>query len=358
MKVALQAERIDLPDSLEEINRYLYANGMTDGLPIVPPTEDRVSRMLEGTSLEPYFEVASLPPEWAPATVEAIAINAVMAGCLPEHMPVLITLVKAMAQPEFSLLGVLATTGGYAVSVMLNGPIRHELDINCTNNLFGPGKLANATIGRALRLFQLNIGGVIPGVTDKSCQGWPGKYTICWGENEEASPWTAYHVEKGFSPMDNAVTIFAADSFCKIRAGGTVGRGALQSLAYGTRPVGAVLNGWGNGAKPFIALGPETASQIARDNISKAEVREYFFEHARSSFDELYQPESGEKISFEEMQKRCTNLWPDETVSIADQPDDISVVVAGGPGRQSVWFPANARSMPVTMLIDPLLKRT
>lgn len=356
MSTVLKAERIELPDSLDEIHRYLYTNGMSDGLPVIPPTEERVARMLEGTSLAPDVELAALPPEWAPPTVEVIAINAVMAGCLPEYMPVLITVVKAMAQPEFSLLGVLATTGGYTVSVMLNGPVRNEIDINCTNNLFGPGKQANATIGRALRLMQLNIGGVVTGVTDKSCQGWPGKYTMCWGENEEASPWPPFHVEKGYEPTDSTVTIFAADSFCKIRAGGTVGRGALQALAYGTRPVHAVLNGWGNGAKPLFVFGPETAVQIAQDHISKAEVREYFFQHARCLFEELYQPESGEKVTFEEMRQRCTNLWPDGTISIADQADDISVVVAGGPGRQAVWFPANARSTPVTMLIDPALK--
>tara|TARA_B100000315_G_scaffold193588_1_gene184129 strand:+ start:43 stop:525 length:483 start_codon:yes stop_codon:yes gene_type:complete len=137
--------------------------------------------MLDRVNLDPDYQVTLLPPEWAPATVEALAINAVMAGCIPEHMFVLITAVEAMAHPDFVLLGVLASTGGYAVSVMLNGPIRKEIDLNCSNNLFGPGKLANGVIGRALRLFQINIGGVIPGVTDKSCLGWAGKYTLCWG---------------------------------------------------------------------------------------------------------------------------------------------------------------------------------
>src|SRR3990172_8534240 len=99
---------------------------------------------------------------------------------------------------------------------MLNGPIRKEIDLNCSNNLFGPGKMTNATIGRAIRLIQLNIGGVVPGVTDKSCHGWPGKYTLCWGENEEASPWVPYHVEKGFNPNDSTLTIFAAGSLWRI----------------------------------------------------------------------------------------------------------------------------------------------
>lgn len=358
MGIALKSERIQLPDSLEEINRYLYMKGMTDGLPIIPPTEDRVSRMLEGVNLEPDHQVALLPPEWAPATVEAIAINAVMGGCVPEYMPVLVTAVKAMSHPEFSLLGVLATTGGYAVSVMLNGPIRNEIDLNCSNNLFGPGRLANAVLGRALRLIQLNIGGVIPGVTDKSCLGWPGKYTLCWGENEEASPWAPFHVEKGFHTDSSTVTVFAVDSFNKIGAGWTTtGRNALQSLAYDIRPLGPMLQGWGNGAKPFVVLGPETAAQIARDGISKADVREYFFCHSRCRFEEIYHPDSGEKLDFQEMVKSCTNLWPDGTVSIADKADDIMVIVAGGPGRQSVFFPANARSTTVTLQIDPVIKR-
>ncbi len=358
MRVALKSERIQLPDSMEEINQYLYAKGMTDGLPVIPPTEDRVSRTLEGVNLEPDHQVALLPPEWAPATVEAIAINAVMGGCLPEHMPVLVTAVEAMARPEFSLLGVLATTGGYAISMMLNGPIRNEIDLNCSNNLFGPGRLANAVLGRTLRLIQINIGGVVPGVNDKSCLGWPGKYALCWGENEEASPWVPFHVEKGFHSKDSTVTVFAADSFNKIGAGWTTtGRGALQSLAYDIRPLGPMLQGWGNGAKPFVVLGPETATQIARDGISKAEVREYIFSNARSRFEEIYHPDSGEKLNLPEMMKFSTNLWPDGSVSIGDKADDITVVVAGGPGRQSVFFPANARSMTVTLRIDPAIKR-
>lgn len=358
MGIGLKAERIQISDSVEEINRYLYTKGMTDGLPVIPPTEDQVSRMLEGVSLEPDHQIALLPPEWAPATVEAIAINAVMAGCIPEHMPALVTAVEAISQPEFDLLGVLATTAGFAVSVMLNGPIRNEIDLNCSNNLFGPGKLANAVLGRALRLIQINIGGVIPGVTDKTCLGWPGKYTLCWGENEEASPWAPYHVEKGFHPNSSTVTVFAADSLSKIGAGWTTtGRGALHLLACAIRPVGPVLQGWGNGGKPFVVLGPETANQIDRDGISKADVREYFFYHARCRFEEIYHPDSGEKLGFQEMLKFCTNLWPDGTVSIADKADDITIVVAGGPGRQSAFFPAGARSTPVTLQIDPAMKR-
>ncbi len=355
--MALKAQRIHIGDSIEVANEYLYANGMTDGLPVFPPTEDRVMRMCEGVALDPDFEVALLPPEWSPATVEAIAINAVMAGCRPEYMPVLVTAVEAMACPEFVLLGVLASTGGYGVSVMLNGPIRKEIDLNYSNNLFGPGTMSNATIGRALRLIQLNIGGVVPGVTDKSCHGWPGKYTLCWGENEEASPWLPYHVEKGFDPSDSTLTIFAAGSLCRIGAGWTTkGLGALQSLAYGMRPVGPMLQGLGNGARPLVVLGPETAKQIHKDGISKAEVREYFFVNARCRFEENYHPDSGETLRFDQMLKCSTNLWPDGTVSIADKADDIAVVVAGGPGRQSVFFPANARSTPVTLRIDPAIR--
>jgi hypothetical protein len=310
--------------------------------------------MLEAVNIEPDYQVASLPPESAPATVEAIAINAVMAGCIPDHMPVLITAVEAMAHPDFVLLGVLASTGGYAVSVMLNGPIRKKIDLNCSNNLLGPGKLANAVIGRALRLSQINIGGVIPGVTDKSCFGWPGKYTLCWGENEEASPWVPYHVDKGFDPNDSTVTVFAAGSMCKIGAGWTTtGQGALHLLAYGMRPVTPMLQGVGNSAKPLAVLGPETAHQIARDGISKAQVREYFFAHARCRFEENYHPDSGQKLDVQEMMKYSANLWPDGTVSIADKADDIALVVAGGPGRQSIFFPANSRSTPITCRINP-----
>lgn len=359
MEMRFKSEKMHLSDSLEEINRELYLRGMTDGLPVIPPTEECVEAILRGTALEPDCEIAVLPPAWVPATVEGIAINAVMAGCLPEHLPVLITAVQAMANPEFSLLGTLATTGGMAVSIMLNGPIRHEIELNCSNNLFGPGRQANAVIGRALRLIQINIAGAIPGITDKSCHGWPGKYTLCWGENEEASPWVPFHVEAGFERNESIVTVFAAGCLNRVGAGWTTtGRGALQSLAYGMRPVNAMLLGLGNGAKCFLVLGPETAHQIARDGISKADVREYLFLHARCQFEDNYHPDSGEKLSLEDMRKSSTNLWPDGTVSIADNPDDIIVVVAGGPGRQSVFFPPDARSRPVTLRIDPALKRS
>ncbi|MBI2987026.1 MAG: hypothetical protein HYY45_09690 [Deltaproteobacteria bacterium] len=354
----LKADRLQVPDSLEEINRELYLKGMTDGLPIIPPTEERVKKMLEGTTLEPDHEVAVLPPAWAPASVEAIAINAVMAGCLPAHLPVLVAAVQAIADPEFNLLGTLSTTGGNAVSIMLNGPVRHELDVNCSNNLFGPGKLANAVIGRALRLIQINIAGAIPGSTDKSCHGWPGKYTLCWGENEEASPWDAFHVEAGFGRDESTVTVFATGYLHKIGAGWTTtGLGALQSLAHAMRPADKQYL-YKKDMKPFLVLGPENAHQIARDGISKAQAQEYLFYHARGRFEDIYHPDSGEKLGLEEMRKRATCLWPDGTVSLAERPEDILVVVAGGPGRQSVFFPPTTRSTPVTLRIDPAIRRS
>ncbi|HEY4300777.1 MAG TPA: UGSC family (seleno)protein, partial [Candidatus Didemnitutus sp.] len=205
----LDSRELEVSDDIEELFAALYAKGMTDGLPVIPPTEERVARMMRGIELAPEREIAVLPPRGGRATVEKIAINAVMAGCLPEYLPVLVAAVRAMAQPQFNLIGIQTTTNPVAPLALINGPIRGRIGVHCGAGALGPGWRANATIGRALRLILINIGGAMPGEIDKSILGMPGKYSLCLGELEESSPWEPFHVEQGHSAGTSTVTLLS-----------------------------------------------------------------------------------------------------------------------------------------------------
>ncbi len=202
----LKSKRVQVDGEAAVYEEY-YRRGWTDGLPIIAPTPERVETMLSG--LDPGRELAELPPKRAMVTVEKVAINAVMAGCLPSYFPVVLAAVEAIADPTFNLFGVDTTTSGVCVLTVVNGPIRQQLEINSSYGCFGPGWRANATIGRAIALVQQNVGGRIPGPVSKSTHGQPGRYTMCIGEFEERNPWGPLHVERGFKPGDNTVTVFS-----------------------------------------------------------------------------------------------------------------------------------------------------
>jgi len=197
---SLVSPQIEIADDFEAVQRLYLDRGWSDGLPIVPPTLQRVEAML-----------AEIPPIWGAATVEKLAINAVMAGCLPEYLPVLIAAVEAIADPVFNLYAIQATTHPCAPLMIINGPIREALGMNYSSGSFGPGWRANATIGRAMRLVLLNVGGAYPGVGDMSTQGAPSKFSYCVAENEEENPWEPLHVERGFRPDQSAVTVMAGE---------------------------------------------------------------------------------------------------------------------------------------------------
>src|SRR5512132_708993 len=190
----------------------LYARGVTDGLPVVPPTRARVARAVAAAGRDGGELIALVPPNYGRATVEKIAINAVMAGCRPEYLPVVIAAVEAVCDEAFDLHGVSATTNAPAPLVVINGPLRRALDVNCGAGVFGPGWRANATIGRALRLVCVNLGGATPGVVSMSTLAHPGRYTYCIGEWEEQNPWSSLAVEHGFAPTDSTVAVLAADA--------------------------------------------------------------------------------------------------------------------------------------------------
>lgn len=206
----LQSRRIELA-SLEDEMEAIFDRGWTDGLPVVPPTEARVLKMLEGTTRSPDEVVAIVPPDLVPATVEKIAVNAVMAGCKPEYLPVVIAAVEAACTDEFNIHGVLATTMPVGPVVIVNGPIRKAIGMNSGVNVLGQGNRANLTIGRALQLVIRNVGGGRPGGVDRAAHGNPGKLSFCFPEDEEGSPWEPLSVTRGFAPGTNTVTLFPGE---------------------------------------------------------------------------------------------------------------------------------------------------
>jgi hypothetical protein len=206
----LRARRVDLGDEEDEAEA-MYARGWSDGLPLVPPTMARVARMLSGTTRDPHDVVAVVPPDLVECTVEKVCINAVMAGCRPEYVPVVLAAVEAACTEDFNIHGVLATTWFSGPLVIVNGPATRAIGMNSGVNALGQGNRANATIGRALQLVVRNVGGGRPGEVDRATLGTPGKYTFCFAEDEAGSPWEPLHVERGLPPEASAVTLFAAE---------------------------------------------------------------------------------------------------------------------------------------------------
>jgi hypothetical protein len=207
-ETGLKSRRIEIGEDEDE-QEAMFARGWSDGLPLVPPTEERVLRMLDGTSRDPQEVLGLVPPDLASASVEKIAVNAVMAGCKPEYLPVVLAAVEAVLEEQFAMHGVLATTMFVGPVVVVNGPIRRRVGMNAKGNALGQGNRANAAIGRALQLVIRNIGGGRPQEVDRATLGNPGKYTYCFAEDEEGSSWEPLSVERGQKPGQSAVTVFA-----------------------------------------------------------------------------------------------------------------------------------------------------
>ncbi len=338
-------------DAIDEVNGLFYEKKWTDGLPIVPPTEARVRKMLESVDRDPDEVVACLPPMGGEATVTKIAVNAVMAGCKSEYMPVLIAAVQAMSEGIFNLSALQTTTNPCAPLMIVNGPMRSRLGLNSGAGALGPGVRANATLGRAIRLILLNIGGARPGELDKATQGQPGKYTFCIAENEEESPWEPFHVEKGYEENASTVTIVnATGTLGIVDSASSTAESLLTTLAGGMVPLGT-LNLY-KGGDPLLVLSPEHASILACDGLSKRQVKEFLFQRATVPLT-AFSDEVQEKY----IRKRRPDLFGrgSETkvmVTIADKPDDIMIIVCGGPGRHSVFVPTFVNGRTVTKVIE------
>ena len=347
----IRARRIEV-GSLDDEFEFMFDQGFTDGLPVVPPTPERVLRMLSGTKRDAQEVVATMAPNMAKVTVEKIAINAVLAGCKPEYLPVVIAAVEAVCTDDFNIHGVMATTMGASPVMVVNGPIRHSLDMNMGLGALGQGNRANATIGRALRLTIRNVGGAKPGGTERSTFSNPMKYTMCFAEWEERSNWDPLHVERGFSPEDSVVTVFAMsggptiimdeDSLGGDALAGTIGAATstmLSPKAY-------------NFSTCLMVVSPEHVDTFKRDDYSKAQMRRRMQESSEKSVDELI-----ELGLSDEQQARLSELEPGTRLTKFAGDEDIDIVVAGSEAGKCTaffhgWIPRSIGSIPVSRKIE------
>ncbi|MDO8532501.1 MAG: hypothetical protein Q7T26_10145 [Dehalococcoidia bacterium] len=275
-----RAERHHLADALSAIE-YCYEQGWTDGLPVVPPTEDRVAAMLDYVGVAPAQVVGRNLVRDRTATAEKVAVNAVMAGCRIEYFPVVLAIVEAMTDDAYNLHGSSISTGGSAPLVICNGPLTRELGINSGVNLFGPGNRANATIGRTVRLLILNVFGGTPGVLDKSCFGHPGKYTYCIAEDEANSPWTPFHVERGFKREESTVTIMAMEGPHQVNvAGPSDPEVILSAVADTMRGTGTMLASGPSVGEYVVIFSPELRRILHGKGCDKESIRQYLATHA------------------------------------------------------------------------------
>src|SRR5918996_142087 len=324
----LQSKAFEVSDTAEAIEFY-YDKGWTDGLPIVPPTEASIRAMLDAAGLDPGHEITFIENRQVSVTAEKVAINAVMAGCKPDYMPVVVAAIEAIGDPQYGYHGPATSTGGSAVLMLVNGPIARELDINCGDNLFGPGWRANATLGRAVRLVMRNAIGTVPGKLDRSTLGHPGKYTYCIAENEAESPWPAVHVERGFRPDQNAVTVFAALAPHQVSNQlSSTAEGVLTTVADNMR----ISSGVTGQPQYVVVIAGEHMRVIADDGWSKADIKSFLFEHTQNSVAHLKRTH---RIAGPAQPEDETMMRP-----LVQTPEDILVVAAGSKaGAFSAFIP-------------------
>jgi hypothetical protein len=345
---AADGRLIELPADIEAFHQACSDRRWSDGLPVIPPTPARVARMLSGSRRAPTAVVATLAPGFGAATVELIAVNAVMAGCLPAHLPVLIAAVEAAADPAFNLQAVQSTTNPVTTWLIVNGPIALALGMNAGINCLGQGNLPNATLGRALRLVMQNIGGAWPAEMDRATHGQPGKFLFCCAENEAASPWAPLHADRGFATGDDAVTLVAASGTLNLN---THSKDADELLACLARSMAyPASNDYHYCGEPWMILSPEHAAVMARHGYDKAAVRRMLWEQsmmvagefAQRDYERTRNARLGELPGFD----RSTR------VPLSRSPEDVGIVVAGGPGTHSVYVPTFGETRAVTRRIE------
>ena len=324
-KTAGPASRITLADDQDPFAYCTQHFG--DALPVIPPTVERVAAMLKSCNLPPQQVIARIPPCYGEATVEKIAANAVMAGCAPAMMRVLLSLVRAVCDERFNIHGVQATTHFAAPLIIINGPVREQLGFWSRQNVFSNVARANSTLGRALQLILLNIGGGRPDGIDMSTLGNPGKFSCCIAENEEASPWEPLHVERGLKPGQSALTLFAGDaprgvSEHNARHGKTILKTISRQLATVWSYRMCML------FEAVVVLCPEHVKTLKGDGFSKYEVKQFLFENTGIPL-RHYQDDPGEGAQLISQYREIT-IDGEPCYQKFRSPDSITVVVAGG----------------------------
>ena len=319
-----EPSRIIFKGDIEEVNRFFYKRGWTDGFPIIPPTEKAVAEMLRGTDLPPDHLLGKLISRRGKATIEKIAVNAVMAGALPTYMPVLIAGTKLLLESEPGFMGFTTfgfSTGSWSPFWIINGPVRNDIHVNNSTGALSPGNIANAAIGRAMGLIIKNIGGVRKGVEDMGVMGNPMKYTMVIAENEEDSPWDPLHVEYGYREEESTVTLSFPQTY-------------LQHWPYSADAEGilrAVMDNIPRGARYTLIFTPTHAKNLAREGWTKEDIRECISEYARipgSRFNDM----PGLAGTAQGLYKGRISARDTDTVALIQDPKFIRIIVAGGPG--------------------------
>jgi hypothetical protein len=324
---------LEAEDDFDAVNALMRSRGWSDGLPLIPPTAARVERMLVYCDRPWDQPVAKMAPRYGEATPLRLAANAVMAGCRPEYFPLLVLAIEAMCEEPFNLYAIQATTHLCAPLVVVNGPVAKELDINSGHNAFGPGWQSNATIGRAIRLALVNIGGAIPGSGDMSTFGAPSKFSYLAAENEAASPWQPLHVERGIPREASAVTVIGAECPRNVNDHESITAEGILTTIAGTL-VGTGTNDIYYESQPLIVMGPEHARTVADGGYSKAGAKRYIHEHAHLPLG---------RFSKENIERRMRITWKekyatagmDAPVYMVQKPEDILIAVIGGAGKHS-----------------------
>ncbi len=341
----LRSPSYDLTD-IVAVNDLYHQRGWTDGLPILPPTEELVQGCLKAAGLAPSAVIGVESVRQRPITAEKAAINAVMAGCLPAYMPVVVAVIKAMCQPEFNLHGSTASTGGSAQFIVVNGPIRQEIGLNATHNVLGNHSRANTGIGRAIRLILINVLGCLPGQLDRSTLGHPGKFSFCIAEDEEDSSWTPLAQQQGIPAGVSAVTVMAGESPHQTMNEWTSAPEEIaETFAAGIRHNMLTYSIWaGNYA---LIVPKQLRDLITAAGWQKCDIQEYVYRSARVV----------RRDWATVGKKQIVNLGKgaDQRFSALRSPDDLLVVAAGGPagGFGAIVPPwLGSRSQAVTQVIE------
>jgi hypothetical protein len=329
----------------EALLDWSMEHGAGDGLPILAPTPERVERMVAAGPYPPDKVLGVLAPRWAPATVRKVAANAVMAGCRPDYFPVVLAAVEAMADPALDLEGISSSTGPHALMVMISGPICRRIGVNCGYGCMGPGWRANATIGRAVSLIQHNVAGCVPGQVSMSSHAQPGRYTFCFGENEEETPWPPYRSEMRLGERESCVTVAGVVSRLSLMQRGVPGESPETLLGYyGLAAPSVLLEVIGGGPRGLVfVLGPNHAARLAHAGWTRDRIRHYLFAQVNGLPEERLPP----------LLRADAARWGlvrDGCVTLVSRPDDIRIWVSGGPGgHHSVLL--CTRRWPVTRVV-------
>jgi hypothetical protein len=343
---ARPAEFAELPDDPLAFTIEAFRRGWTDGLPVIPPTPERVDAMLAGASRDRMEVVGVMAPRSGVASVEVVAVNAVMAGCEPRHFEVLLAAVEAVCHKDFNVAAINATTHPVAMLILVSDPAARAAGVHAGSGVFGPGFRANMCIGRALRLVQFSVAGARPGAGDMATMGSPAKIAFCAAERADATPWPAYHTTKGLDADDFAVTVFPAEAPGNIQDhASTTAEGIMATIAGAMGHAGHNNIVGPHKGHPVLAVGVEHAQTIAASGWSREDVQAYIAQHACYPRDRL----GAEFLaSIKPLRKELAERLP-----IAHRPEQVQVFVTGGPGKHSMFMPTFAGSYEATVSWTP-----